>query len=468
MNLPVAFGKYLLIERIATGGMAEVFKAKSFGFGGFEKIVAIKRIHPHLSLDQEFVNMFIDEARIASNLSHPNIVQIFDLGKIDGSYFIAMEYVDGITLEKFIEMELQRKEKMLLSCYIVREICRALDYAHTKTAPDGSPLNIVHRDISPQNVLLSDDGVVKLTDFGVAKARLRISRTEPGMTKGKYPYMSPEQVMGKEIDHRSDIFSLSVLFYEMLTGRMAFDGKTEFEIMESIKKCEYVMPSKLNNLISEEIERLIVKGLQKNPEQRFSTAGAIALSLSDFLAKNNFKEPEHSLKRLVKQNRGEKVDTQDYKVNASTMILMSAKPKGIRRLFIPGIAGILALSSIIVYKSYYIKSKTFQEMKKSAENPHTEEPLKYTPETELRESSQKIEQSSGEQKADAVLNINTSPWSYVYIDGKKVGETPLFGVKLNPGEHNLIFENPQLNLRITKVIRVEAGEERTVLENLKE
>ncbi len=467
MTLPSAFGKYLLIERIATGGMAEVFKAKSFGFGGFEKIVAIKRIHPHLSLDQEFVNMFIDEARIASNLTHPNIVQIFDLGKIDESYFIAMEYVDGITLEKFIAMELQPKEKMLLSCYIIREIARALDYAHTKTAPDGSPLNIVHRDISPQNVLLSEDGIIKLTDFGVAKARLRISRTEPGMTKGKYPYMSPEQVTGKEIDHRSDIFSLSVLFYEMLTQRMAFDGKTEFEIMESIKKCEYVMPRKLNSLIPEEIERIIVKGLQKNPEQRFNSAGAMALSLSDFLSKNDFSEPQESLKRLVKKIKGKKADAQDEKVNASTMVLMRAKPKGMRRLFIPGIAGVLTLSFVIAYKFQHTKSSMPGEIKKSAENILPEEPLQSTPLIKHRESSPEIEQNPAGPSADAVLNINTSPWSYVYIDGKKIGETPLSGVKLKPGEHNLTFENPQLNLKATEVIRVEAGEERTILKNLK-
>jgi serine/threonine protein kinase len=465
MNLPTAFEKYLLIERLATGGMAEVFKAKAFGIAGFEKIVAIKRIHPHLSVDQEFVNMFIDEARIASDLSHPNIVQIFDLGKIDESYFIAMEYVDGITLERYIQ-DGKAEEKLMLSCYIIKEVAKALHHAHTKKAPDGADLNIVHRDISPQNILLSKDGIVKLTDFGVAKARTRISRTEPGMTKGKYPYMSPEQVMGKQIDHRSDIFSLSVVFYELLTGKMAFEGETEFEIMESIKKCEYIPPRKLSKIIPEELERIVIKGMQKNPAQRFNSAEEFSLGLSEFLQKNKFIEPQDSLKKLVNRIRGEEINSMDNKINVSTMILKPRKPARIQKLLIPGIAGVLILSSVTVYKyhrsTHSINHENQIKVKVQEESFQSNKGIVHT------DPSQKIVNESEQKPLDSKVNINTVPWSYVYIDGKEIGETPLSGIILKPGEHQFTFKNPELNLHVTKTIRIEAGVEKTILENLKE
>lgn len=464
MNLPIAFGKYLLIEHIATGGMAEVFKAKSFGFGGFEKIVAIKKIHPHLSIDQEFVNMFIDEANIASNLTHQNIVQIFDLGKIEDSYFIAMEYIDGITLEKFIEMELPPIEKILLSCYIIRETARALNYAHRKKTSDGKPLHIVHRDISPQNILLSGEGSVKLTDFGIAKALLRVSKTEPGITKGKYPYMSPEQVMGKPIDHRSDIFSLSVLFYEMLTGKPAFWGETEFEIMESIKKCEYQLPRKLNKLIPEELEQILIKGMQKSPAQRFDSAEEIALCLSEFLSKNNYTEPQNSLKKIVKKIIGENIEEFDNRLNSSTVVLKPTKPNRIKRLLMPGIAGAFTIFIIIAYQYHYSKSTVRNETHGTIvhhENTHNPSVIQ-----EDRENSQTIELVN-EEKVNSKLNINSIPWSYVYLDGNKIGETPLSGITISPGEHKLTFKNPGLNLRVTRVINVGNGEEKTILEHLR-
>lgn len=466
MNLPIAFGKYLLIERIATGGMAEVFKAKAFGIAGFEKIVAIKRIHPHLSLDQEFVNMFIDEARIASALTHPGIVQIFDLGKIEDTYFIAMEYVDGVTLEKYIHSDIDESEKLLISCYIVKEISSALHYAHTKTAPDGTPMNIVHRDISPQNVLLSEDGLVKLTDFGVAKARLRISRTEPGMTKGKYPYMSPEQVLGKQIDHRSDIFSLSVLFYELLTGKLAFDGETEFEIMESIKKCEYQLPRKFNRFIPEELEKIVIKGMQKNPSQRFISAEELALCLSEFLSKNKFIEPQNALKKIVNKLKGKIEEIKDRR-DVSTMIFRQEKNRRIKKLFIPIITVIIILSLIIiVYKAQEKRTDKTPETKTSIENNYSERQEQLNLVLEKIKPTPIIEQRNEQKAPDAKVNINTVPWSYVYIDGKKIGETPLSGVVLKPGEHKFTFENPELNLHLTRTIRIESGEEKTLLENL--
>lgn len=465
MNLPVAFGKYLLTERVAAGGMAEIFKAKAFGFGGFEKIVAIKKIHSHLSLDQEFVNMFIDEARIASHLSHPNIVQIFDLGKIDNSYFIAMEYVEGITLEKFIQMELPHNEKIFLSTYIVKEIARALDYAHTKKASDGTPLNIVHRDISPQNILISDDGVVKLTDFGVAKARFRLSRTEAGTTKGKYPYMSPEQVMGGQVDNRSDIFSLSVVFYELLTGKLAFDGETEYEIMESIKKCEIVPPRKINRDIPEKIEEIIIKGLQKHPLQRFTSAGELALLLNEFLVGNRFTEPQENLKRVIKQIKNVNKQVPDEKVAGST-IALKPEMKRTQKFTVHAITGILAILLVVLFlfKSSHPAKRTENVLEvMSSEKSVTENnPIPIGDPSQVADKKENTEQTTLQSR----ININTNPWCYVYVDGKKIGETPIFGIKLPPGQHTFIFENPQFNLKVQKIITTAPGEEKTILENL--
>ncbi|MEZ4270530.1 MAG: serine/threonine-protein kinase, partial [Myxococcota bacterium] len=216
MSYPIAFGKYLLLDRVNIGGMAEVYKAKAFGVEGFERILAIKRILPNMADDSEFINMFVDEARIAVQLSHANIVQIFELGKFENQYYIAMEYVSGKDLRQILDDYRKRKEFIPLSAaaYLASKVCEGLDYAHRKTDPSGRPMNVIHRDVSPQNILVSYEGAIKLVDFGIAKAEDRASKTQAGVLKGKFGYMSPEQVRGMEIDHRSDIFAVGILLYE--------------------------------------------------------------------------------------------------------------------------------------------------------------------------------------------------------------------------------------------------------------
>ena len=215
MELPAPFGKYHLLERLAVGGMAELFLAKSFGAAGFERLLVIKKILPHMSEDEEFITMFIDEARIASTLSHSNIIQINELGKEGTDYYIAMEYVMGKDLSRVGEKMTQRKSTIPipLAVLVTSRICEGLEYAHRKKDSTGKSLNIIHRDISPGNVLISYDGDVKLIDFGIAKAQNRMGRTTAGTLKGKFGYMSPEQVRGMPLDHRSDIFSVGILLY---------------------------------------------------------------------------------------------------------------------------------------------------------------------------------------------------------------------------------------------------------------
>jgi TonB family protein len=279
------FGKYLLIERIALGGMAEMFKAKQRGVKGFEKLVAIKRILPHLSQDREFVKMFIDEAKLAAQLTHQNIAQIYELGKIDGAYYIAMEYIQGKDLRAILTRlrETGRKMPVLLAAVIASKVANGLHYAHRKKGLDNRPLKIVHRDISPQNVIISYEGEVKLVDFGIAKAAAKDSVTRMGAIKGKLLYMSPEQAWGKAIDHRSDIFSLGSLLFEMLTAERLFMADSEIAILEKVRNAEIPDILALRPDTPEELVRIMRKAIERDPEDRYQTAGEMKRDLDQFL-----------------------------------------------------------------------------------------------------------------------------------------------------------------------------------------
>ena len=285
MKKPIPFGKYYLLERINVGGMAEVFKAKAFGVEGFERLLAVKRILPNIAEDEEFIAMFIDEAKIAVQLQHANIAQIFDLGKVDDSYFIALEYVLGRDLRAMFDRMQQRKETMPLAqaCFIMMQVCEGLDYAHNKRDAQGRELHLVHRDISPQNVLVGFEGEVKLIDFGIAKAAGKASKTQAGILKGKFGYMSPEQVRGLPIDRRSDIFSVGIVLYELLTGERLFMGESDFSTLEKVRNVEILPPSSYNKTIPHELERIALKALAKDPEDRYQNAIDLHDDLQAFL-----------------------------------------------------------------------------------------------------------------------------------------------------------------------------------------
>ena len=274
MNKPTPFGKYYLLERINVGGMAEVFKAKTVGVEGFERVVALKRILPSIAEDEEFITMFIDEAKIAVQLQHANIAQIFDLGKVDDSYFIALEYVNGRDLRGIFDDVRKMGQIMPMPqvCYLIMQLCEGLDYAHNKRDVQGRELNLVHRDVSPQNVLIGYDGEVKLIDFGIAKAAGKASKTQAGILKGKFGYMSPEQVRGLPIDRRSDIFALGIVLYEMLTGERLFIGESDFSTLEKVRNVEIIPPSSFNSDIPDKLERIVLKALEKNVEDRYQNA----------------------------------------------------------------------------------------------------------------------------------------------------------------------------------------------------
>ena len=279
------FGKFQLLKKIATGGMAEIHLAKQRGMEGFEKLVVIKMILPHLANNQEFVQMFLDEARIAARLNHPNIVQIFDLGRAGGTYFIAMEYIQGENL-RTIAKTARKAGKPLPLGHIVKimsQACEGLYYAHTKQDTSGKPLNIVHRDISPQNILVSFDGVTKLVDFGIAKAATQVQETRSGVLKGKYAYMSPEQCLGRPVDARSDIFATGIVLWELATGTRLYRMSSELMILKEITEGRVVPPREVNQSIPAELEAIILKALEKDPKNRFQDAIQMHLALEEFM-----------------------------------------------------------------------------------------------------------------------------------------------------------------------------------------
>ncbi|NTX63080.1 protein kinase [Myxococcus sp. CA051A] len=285
MKKPTLFGKYLLLERINVGGMAEVFIAKAFGVEGFERILAIKKILPTMAEDEEFITMFIDEARISVQLNHANVVHIHELGKHDDTYFIAMEYVAGRDVRTMLERYRRRKEIMptAQAVFIASKLCDGLDYAHRKKDARGQDLHIIHRDVSPQNVLISYEGEVKVIDFGIAKAANRSQKTQAGILKGKFGYMSPEQVRGMPIDRRSDIFAVGVLLYEMLTGEKLFVGESDFSTLEKVRNADVPLPREFNPNIPPGLEKVVLKALARETEDRYQWGSDLAEDLMRFL-----------------------------------------------------------------------------------------------------------------------------------------------------------------------------------------
>ncbi len=304
------FGKYHLVRKLATGGMAEIFLARQDGIEGFRKNIVLKRILPIHADNAELIDMFLDEARIAATLNHPNIVQIFDLGKVDGEFFIAMEYVHGQDLRRVCERGLAVGNFMPLR-HAVRTIADAaagLHYAHHQVDGQGEPLNIVHRDISPQNVVVSFDGVVKILDFGIAKAANKIVTTRTGQLKGKYAYMSPEQCNGLEVDSRSDIFSLGTLLYEITVCTRLFKGETDIQTIKNVSEAIVTPPSEVRPEFPRDLEAIVLKALARDPHHRYQTGRELQEALEDFLSNNRMKTGPVQLGNYMREIFPDKLD----------------------------------------------------------------------------------------------------------------------------------------------------------------
>jgi eukaryotic-like serine/threonine-protein kinase len=277
-------GRYQVINKIAAGGMAEVFLAKATGAMGFSRLVALKLIHSNFTRDEEFVKMFIDEARIAMHLHHRNIVQVFDLDQIGDTYFIAMEFVHGVNLYDLYE-RIASKNRWIdppMALYLIAEVSKGLHFAHTRTGPDGRRLGIIHRDISPQNVLLSFEGEVKITDFGIATAAERLHQTAAGIVKGKYAYMAPERLQERPIDARVDVFSVGVLMYELLVGENPFAGPSAVETIENVLNKPIPPPSERGAPVTKRLDEICLKALARDPAQRYASGQALADAVTEY------------------------------------------------------------------------------------------------------------------------------------------------------------------------------------------
>ncbi|HEX5058500.1 MAG TPA: serine/threonine-protein kinase, partial [Kofleriaceae bacterium] len=282
-------GRYSVLKHLASGGMADVLLARTDGIEGFERHVVLKRIRSEHAKDQRFIQMFLDEARVAAGLHHQNIVQVYDIGEDKGEYFFAMEYIHGEDLRKLLSAVSKKRTHMPLGyvCAILSAAAAGLHYAHERRDNKGKPQNIVHRDVSPSNILIGYDGAVKVVDFGIAKAAMRQVETRSGSLKGKVSYMSPEQCKGEDIDRRSDVFALGVLLYELATTTRLFKGDNDYLVMDAIVNTKVPLPRVRRPDLPNEMASIIMRALSRDPNRRYQTADELRLALDHYAIKNN-------------------------------------------------------------------------------------------------------------------------------------------------------------------------------------
>ncbi|MCE5195393.1 MAG: protein kinase [Nitrospiraceae bacterium] len=481
------FGQYLLLDKVGSGGMAELFKAKKLGIEGFERVLAIKRILPHLSSDDEFIDMFIAEAKLVARLSNKNIAQVYDFGKIAENYFISMEYIRGKDLRAILKKCRDKgiKFPVPLSVFIAKEVASALNYAHSQNDNMGRNLNIIHRDVSPQNILISYEGEVKVVDFGIAKAGAH-SKTTTGVLKGKLSYMSPEQAWGKQIDHRSDIFSLGIVFYEMLTGERLFKGDSELNTLEMVRQAKIEpLPSKINTDLPLKLEEKLMKVLAREPDERYQSGAEMEKDMAEELFKILNTDPALSLKQFMHENYKSEIEAErKTEMSEETVSIaafdeadkLSAERRNARRgtarpgsvkekkSIMPYVFTVFLLGSIIGGFAFWYRGiektsspevaqpplQSASETTKPAEGnalvntPITENKKEKIVPTQKEEKNAKTDIASG-------LTINASPWANVYIDGKPYGTTPKTIADLKPGNYKLKLENPNFPPWETKV-----------------
>jgi len=311
------FDKYEVIRRLAIGGMGEIFLARQSGVPGFERLVVLKSLLPDLAEQKDFVDMFLDEARVAATLNHPNIVSIYEVGLSGGTYFIAMEYIEGENLARILQAVVEANERIPygITAQIIHDAALGLLHAHQATDTRGNPIHVVHRDVSPQNIMVRVDGVTRVVDFGIARAANRASRTATGMVKGKLRYMAPEQIEGKPLDHRCDQFALGVVLWETLTCQRLFGGPSDFETMRRLVHEPIPAPHTIVDDVPPELEKIVLRMLQKDIEARFPSCSEIVDGLRAYLAGNTEAGPK-SVAALVRQKVGDQIKERTQEIRS--------------------------------------------------------------------------------------------------------------------------------------------------------
>ncbi|QQR90014.1 MAG: serine/threonine protein kinase [Myxococcales bacterium] len=439
-------GGYELVELLGVGGMGQVYLARKTGPGGFEKWVALKRIHPKFVGDPTYINMFLDEARIAASIHHPNVAQVYDLGMQGEEYYLTMEYLNGEHLASLLN-KLNENGAMLdveLAAFIVAQAARGLHYAHEAKNSAGQKLELVHRDISPQNIFITYGGEVKITDFGVAHAINRISKTRTGGIKGKSPYMAPEQVLGLDMDRRADVFALGAVLWESLIGSRLFQGKTDGEILMKVAKAEIPDPKQFRPDLPQDLVSILLRALAKEPGDRFAHAQAMEEELNRFLHKRTHKVDGVVLsQQMNKMFEDERQIKDDLRVRSSQMTTAS----GVTALSVEADAPISHLRSAPTLKDTTRASETLEEQ--NVQNEGKGKTLQLAVLAVLLMgvialfASSFFEQKPVSKHLYGTVYLQSEPsGAEVTIDQiKQPGNTPLSVKHLNTGRH-------QLNLRL--------------------
>ena len=327
MSTAQQFGDYHLLEKIATGGMAEVYRARAYGLAGFEKILVIKRVLDDLAKDDEFLKLFVDEAKIAVQLLHVNIVQVFELNEVNGSYYMAMEYVHGLDLARLVSRTHNRQSFPIpLALFVISEVLKALAFAHDKADENDIPLQIVHCDISPQNILVSYAGEVKITDFGISRAAFQ-AKSLHDVIRGKYAYMSPEQVDGKPLDGRSDLFSLGIVLFELLTSRRLFKAKSREETISRVRRADVPSPRSYRPEISEDLEAILLRALGSHPKKRYANAADMLEDISRLMVREGHRATNNDLAAFMRSviESGHEQQKRDVAVQPSAIVVLSVE-----------------------------------------------------------------------------------------------------------------------------------------------
>jgi eukaryotic-like serine/threonine-protein kinase len=495
-----AFGKYRLVRALAEGGMAQLFLAKQAGPEGFEKTVVVKRVLPHLSVQSDFVRMFLDEARLAARLSHPNIVHVFDFGEVGGAYFLAMEYLPGENLASVMRQarRLGKPIPTYVAALIAGLICDGLSYVHSLTDSDGKPLAIVHRDISPSNLFLTFQGNVTILDFGIAKAHGQLNQTRSGVLKGKLAYTSPEQVQRGPVDARADLFCLGVVLFELLAGRRLFPQKREAALVRALLDEPIPLPSRFRPDVSPELDRIVNRALQRDPGKRFASALAMREEIDGYLTTLKYARPTAQLQGLLIDLFGPehlRAKTREMGEDEASRVTEGvdlgpssgapAEPAeaapatavarkrtiAIRRnmpsrrarwTFAAGAAAVVfaAVVLVAVWQRQHPRplpplpdEGRLQEPANPA--PLLDPPQAPAPNGELPPSDVKppIRPKKGS------LTVNCLPWCHVYLDGADTGlDSPAKGIRLSPGRHRLRVVNPPSKRERSLEVEIRAGQ----------
>lgn len=474
-------GRYRIEREIASGGMAIVYLARLMGAAGFTKEFALKKILPQWSHDPEFVRMLVDEAKILTRLKHKNVVEVFELGCEQSAYYIVMEFVDGMNLRELLK-KLERKKTVLpigLSLFIVREVAEGLSFAHAQKDEQGRQTSIIHRDVSPQNILVSHEGEIKITDFGIAKIAGKSQHTQTGQLKGKFSYMSPEQARGEALTPQSDIFALGLILFELVTGKKCFCGSNDLEILEKVRSTKIHLPEN----IPAEIKNILLRALHPLANHRYQ--GILAMQ-EDIAAQRNLYGHEtdaHDLKNFLELL--EMSDTQLTVVNLPQTVIHEATRVDIATkrqkkssafstrtvfylLILFGLLPAYFLSQAVttpfsrhikLLRASLIEPAYFDDVKKLhvAIEPAAPQ-ITPLPPSAPQVFTKKTELPPEPEPTFGSLSVVARPWAIVSVDGSPKAETPAHFAKLITGKHNVLLFFPPLKKSITRAILVAEGQ----------